>query len=151
MTNTLNQFYVFLGAVYGGIIIGIWYDVLRLVRIMTVPRPFWCAVCDLVFWIGAAVLFFMVMLDVDNGDLRVYTLLGAAVGFALYIIAPSRLIMKGFSPLARGGGEYLRRVRENARVKRAQRKAEREAMREAARREAMEVEQHDRPVEKKDE
>mgnify|MGYP001019740321 CR=1 FL=1 len=131
MINTLDQFYVFLGAVYGGIIIGIWYDLLRLVRMTAKPRSWFNAVCDLLFWAGAALLFFLVMLDVDNAEFRVYTLAGAAIGFVLYMLGPSKLILRGFGPVARACGERGRKMISGIKAKRAMRKAERRARRDA--------------------
>lgn len=135
MSNTLDQFYVFLGAVYGGIIIGIWYDVLRLFRILTQSKTWLVAICDILFWFGAAILYFEVMFGLDNAQIRFYPILGCVVGFVLYLLGPSRIVMRGFSPIARSAGDCMRRAAAGMKRKRAEKKALRRLQRETAREE----------------
>ena len=123
MANTLDQFYVFLGAVYGGIIIGIWYDALRLFRILTKAKTWLVAVCDILFWFGAAILYFEVMFGLDNAQIRFYPIVGSIVGFAVYMLGPSRIVMRGFSPIARGAGERMRRAAAGIKRKHEEKKA----------------------------
>lgn len=132
MKNTLDQFYVFLGAVYGGIIIGIWYDALRLLRIAINPKTWVCAVFDVLFWAGAAFLYFIIMFDVDNAQIRFYPMVGSVIGFVVYLLGPSRIVMRGFSRVAQDTGVRIRRAAGNARRKHAEKKALKRLEREAA-------------------
>jgi len=132
MINTLDQFYVFLGAVYGGIIIGIWYDALRLLRILMDSKTWLSAVCDILFWVGAAFLYFVIMFDLDNAQIRIYPMVGSVIGFVVYLLGPSRIVVRGFSPVARGAGVRIRRAAGKAKQKHAEKKALRRLQKETA-------------------
>ncbi len=131
MINTLDQIYVFLGAVYCGIIVGVWYDLVRLIRIFFEAKKKLCILLDLLFWIGTAALYFFIMLDIDNAQLRFYPFLGSVLGFVVYILGPSKIILKGFVPLVRKGGSKTRSVVKTRaqlyKKRRLEKKAEREA------------------------
>lgn len=132
MINTLDQFYVFLGAVYGGIIIGIWYDALRLFRILMQSKAWLNAFCDILFWFGAAILYFEIMFDLDNARIRFYPLIGSVIGFVVYLLGPSRIVMRGFSPVIKDAGTRMRDAAGRAKQKRAEKKELRRLQREAA-------------------
>lgn len=132
MINTLDQFYVFLGAVYGGIIIGIWYDALRLFQILMQSKTWLRALCDILFWVGAAFLYFEIMFDLDNAQIRIYPMVGSVIGFVVYLLGPSRIVMRGFSPVARDAGVRIRKAAGKAKQRHAEKKVLRRLQREAA-------------------
>ena len=86
MPSTSNQAYIFLSTVYAGLIIGFLYDCCRMIRKMVRVN---------VIVIG--VLSFLVLFYVNDGNVRFYTLLGFIIGWILYLLALSPLIMKGLN------------------------------------------------------
>ena len=105
MHNNLNEFPLILGCLWEGFVLGIFYDLLRLVRIR---GGIMTAVCDLLF---AAVFFALtaaVLFTLDSGRLRAYSLPVVLAGFLIWQYAPGRLLRCTLSSLLAG----LRRRRE---------------------------------------
>lgn len=94
MFSTANQAYIFLSTVYAGFAIGFIYDLYRVVRRITKPGRIITALMDLLFWLVIGVLSFLVIFYVNDGDVRVYTIAGFAIGWALYALALSPVVMK---------------------------------------------------------
>lgn len=63
---------------------GFLYDVYRAWRRTTRPGPRWTALCDLVFWLVLAGAFFAVLMPVNQGEMRLYFLLGLGGGALCY-------------------------------------------------------------------
>jgi len=63
---------------------GFLYDVYRAWRRATRPGPRLTALCDLVFWLVLAGGFFAVLMPVNQGEMRLYFLLGLGGGAACY-------------------------------------------------------------------
>jgi spore cortex biosynthesis protein YabQ len=93
MLSTSNQAYIFLSTVYAGLIIGFLYDCCRMVRKMIRAGVVITGVLDLLFWSIIGVLSFLVLFYVNDGNVRIYTLLGFAVGWILYLLSLSRFVM----------------------------------------------------------
>ena len=94
MLTTSNQAYIFLSTVYAGLIIGFLYDCCRMIRKMIRAGVAVTGILDLLFWSIIGVLSFLVLYYVNDGNVRIYTLLGFGVGWILYLLSLSRLIMK---------------------------------------------------------
>ena len=97
MLSTSNQAYVFLFTVYAGFIIGFLYDCCRMVRKMIHAGVFVTGVLDLLFWSMIGMLSFLVIFYVNNGDVRLYTILGFVIGWILYILTLSPFVMKALN------------------------------------------------------
>jgi len=52
--STANQAYVFLATVYGGLIIGLFFDIYRMIRRIFKPGKWLTGLLDLIFWIIVA-------------------------------------------------------------------------------------------------
>lgn len=63
---------------------GFLYDVYRAWRRTTRPGPRLTALCDLVFWLVLAGAFFAVLMPVNQGEMRLYFLLGLGGGALCY-------------------------------------------------------------------
>ncbi len=74
----------FLFSVGFGVIIGVLYDLLRIVRLCLTGKSFFVAVFDIVFAVSAAVLSFLFFLTVTDGEIRLYILFGEMLGFLIY-------------------------------------------------------------------
>lgn len=86
-------------AVLCGAALGLWYDLLRLPRLLLGSR--WVsAAADLVFCLGAVLALFTLGLGPGGGQLRLYMCVCAALGFCLWRAAPGRLLARGEARLA---------------------------------------------------
>lgn len=68
-----------------GFVLGLVFDLLRVLRALTHPSAaavFWQ---DVLFCVGGATAFFFFLLPITGGTVRGYLLLGTAVGFAVYL------------------------------------------------------------------
>ena len=78
MDSTISQIPIFLGTIYGGILIGVLYDVFRLLRI-----PFRSVIIigilDALYYALAGALFAVMLLIINEGESRLYTVIGALI------------------------------------------------------------------------
>ncbi len=77
-----------------GVLLGLYYDVYRVARIVMRPSArvvFWQ---DMAFFSTASVLTFLFLMTVNGGRLRIYLLLGLLVGFAVYYLTVGRLVVR---------------------------------------------------------
>ena len=102
MDSTLNQPYVLMATIYGGMIAGLLYDIFRMFRKKTGTSKVWTAVFDAFFMI---ILFFAVSIilyyAVDLA-IRPYNFIGIGIGMAIYLCAVSpiiKLIYKKFKEI----------------------------------------------------
>ena len=100
-----------------GAALGLWYDLLRLPRLLFPGRAA-SAVCDLAFCLGAALALFTLGLGPGGGQLRLYMCACAALGFFLWRAAPGRLVARAerrAALLTRRGARFcLRKLRAGA-------------------------------------
>lgn len=94
MPSTVNQAYVFLATVYAGFVMGFVYDLFRMIRHITKPGKFVTALLDLLFWVIMGLLAFAVIFHVNYGEVRVYTIAGLAIGWALYALTLSPVLFR---------------------------------------------------------
>lgn len=89
-----HEAFVFLCAALTGGCISFLYDLFRLLRQGAQTEGFFVHVQDLVFWLLACGMMFFVMLYVNNGSVRFYEFLGAALGALLYCLTLSKLVLR---------------------------------------------------------
>jgi len=101
-----GQAVLFLYSVGMGAAIGLFYDAFRIFR-KTAPH-FGLAVQveDLFFWLAATGTMFYFLLNQNFGEIRLFALLGAGCGVALYFATISRWVIK----IAVAVVNYLKRV-----------------------------------------
>ena len=87
------QSYVFLFTVYGGILIGVLYDIYRVLRGTKRSDKLITSIWDIIFIISALLVIIWAVFSSNYGDLRFYVFLGFAVGFLLYDKILSRLLI----------------------------------------------------------
>ena len=76
-----------------GAALGLYYDILRLPRLLT--GAFLSAVADLLFWLGAFFCLFCLGLGAGGGQLRLFMFLASGLGFALWELGPGVFIRSG--------------------------------------------------------
>ena len=80
-------------AVLFGVLMFAVYDILRVVRRIFPHGILWISVEDLIFWVLAAVLFFLQLCRDNNGIIRFFILLGMVVGAWCYNRSLGRRLM----------------------------------------------------------
>lgn len=94
ITSSSVQIYYFLITIAAGLIIGVLFDIYRIIRGFNNPGNFITAIADILFWVFAAILIFIYFLLTTNGDLRYYTLIALLTGIVLYFKVISRVFVK---------------------------------------------------------
>jgi spore cortex biosynthesis protein YabQ len=86
------QFFVL--TVLLGAAVGIVYDCFRIIRLAFRHPDFLTQIEDLIYWLVSTLIIFYVILHRNNGEVRIYALLGVLLGMIIYFCTLSRLIMK---------------------------------------------------------
>jgi len=101
-----GQAVLFLSTVLVGAVIGLFYDVFRIFRKTAPHSVFAVQLEDLFFWAVATVGTFYFMLTQNYGEIRLFSVLGVAIGITLYFATISRWVVKIFVVIV----TYLKRV-----------------------------------------
>ncbi|MEM1485950.1 spore cortex biosynthesis protein YabQ [Oscillospiraceae bacterium PP1C4] len=88
-----GQTWMFLMSIALGAVLGVCYDVFRILRVAVDHPPFAVVIEDVIFSIICAVATFLFMISVDSGQVRVFVLIGEGVGFMLYYCTVGVLII----------------------------------------------------------
>jgi spore cortex biosynthesis protein YabQ len=104
-----GQAFLFLSTVLAGACIGIFFDFFRIIR-KTIPFLAKNSVAvhleDIFFWFAVTGGMFYFMLHRNFGEIRLFAMVGAACGIALYFALLSRLVVLIFVAVI----EYLKKV-----------------------------------------
>ena len=93
-TDTVTaQIYIFLWSALAGAVIGALYDALRVSRRVVRTSNAVVVLEDILFFALAAVILFEAAYQSNGGELRWYEFVGAGVGFLLYRLLLSRIVM----------------------------------------------------------
>ncbi len=93
-TETIHQAYVFLIFILNGIIIGIIFDIFRVLRKSFKTSNFMTYIEDIAFWIISGGILLYSIFVFNDGELRLYIFLGIILGIILYIITISKYFIK---------------------------------------------------------
>ncbi|SHE77048.1 spore cortex biosynthesis protein YabQ [Caldanaerobius fijiensis DSM 17918] len=80
-----NQVLVFLICMYGGIFLGLFYDIYRIFRRIFRPKKKATYIEDALFWLICSLFVFSVIFLANYAELRFYTFLGFISGFYIYM------------------------------------------------------------------
>ena len=94
ITYVSEQIYVFLVTLYGGIIIGLIYDLYRIFRGIFNPKKIATMIEDFIFWMVISIAAVSILIFGNDGELRFYTFLGFVLGALLYNRLLSRIVIK---------------------------------------------------------
>ena len=89
-----NQVYLFLVFTINGIIIGVIFDLFRILRKSFKSNDIITYIEDIVFWVMSGLSILFCMYKFSDGELRGYTLLGIIIGSTLYFLTVSTYIIK---------------------------------------------------------
>lgn len=90
----LQESYILLATIYGGIIIGFIYDLYRIIRGLFRPKKIATTIQDLIFWGVIFVVAFYVLIFSNQGAIRFYNFLGFILGSVFYQTLLSGLVIK---------------------------------------------------------
>lgn len=111
MENTLIiDLGIFLGTLYGGLIVGFFYDVYKTIRYFSKPQKWITYIGDILFWILMSILFFYLLQKINLGEIRGYIVLGFLIGIFIYKKIFSRFIYKVLIRLGKILRESLKEV-----------------------------------------
>lgn len=88
------QLFAFGIILLSGFLLGLCFDLYRVLRALWQPGPLWTRIGDLLFWFNALCLLSSLLLVGNWGELRLYVLVGWALGFLLYQRLLSRYLVK---------------------------------------------------------
>ena len=88
-----NQAYVFAIFIINGFLIGILFDIFRILRKSFKTPDFITYIEDILFWILSALLLLYSIFKFNNGELRMYIFLGIISGFIVYSLIFSKLFI----------------------------------------------------------
>lgn len=89
-----NQAFLFLVFVVIGLIIGLLFDIFRILRISFKTKDFVTYIEDILFWIITGILVLYSIFIFNNGEIRLFIFIGIAIGVILYIMLFSSFIIK---------------------------------------------------------
>lgn len=92
--NIYIQIYIFLFTLYGGLIIGVLYDMIDILLYNPNKRHKGRGRTDILFWMLTIIVVLFILFYSNNGIIRVYTLLGFAMGWLFYFWLLSKFVRR---------------------------------------------------------
>ena len=89
-----NQTYLFIVFTIVGIIIGILFDIFRILRKSFKTNDIVTYIEDFLFWILTGIIILFSMYKFSNGELRFFMIVGIIIGTLMYMITFSKYIIK---------------------------------------------------------
>lgn len=101
---TVGQGALFIWMIVAGMAVGAWYGVTALLRRILQAGLFLTLACDLLFGAGSAAILLYFMVAGNYGQLRLFSILGAILGFSLFMFAlatPMKRLLDGLEGIFR--------------------------------------------------
>jgi spore cortex biosynthesis protein YabQ len=111
-----RQVYVFAVTLAAGMILGILYDIYRVLRQKFRPQRIMTGLSDLLYWLSATLVVFLALVASNWGELRFYVYLGLVGGVGVYYRFCSRFVLFGVMGFVRFITAGMRVVRCFARL-----------------------------------
>ena len=92
--STFAQLYSLFIFAISGIIIGLFFDIFRVLRRSFKTSDLITYVEDIIFWICTGLFILLVLFKFSNGQIRSYTIIGLALGVIIYILTISKYFIK---------------------------------------------------------
>lgn len=89
-----NQTYLFIIFTIVGIIIGVLFDIFRILRKSFKTKDIVTYMEDILFWILTGIIILFSMYKFSNGELRFFMIIGIIMGTLMYMITFSRYVIK---------------------------------------------------------
>ena len=88
------QFKVFLISLFIGLILGLFYDFIKIFRKFILHNNIIINIEDTIYWLFMSIIIFLISLYQNNGEIRIFFILGIFIGMILYITLISSLFIK---------------------------------------------------------
>ena len=92
-TLVISQTQVFLIFIFCGCIIGLLFDMFRILRKTFKTPDIITYIEDIVFWLLTCIILAYTILKYNNGELRLFVFIGLFIGITLYILLISNFII----------------------------------------------------------
>ncbi|KMT22045.1 spore cortex biosynthesis protein YabQ [Clostridium cylindrosporum] len=79
-----TQLGYFFSTIIAGVLVGVMFDIYRIIRGISPPNKIMAAFSDILFWILQSIVVFVFLMATNNGELRYYTFVGIIVGLLFY-------------------------------------------------------------------
>jgi len=89
-----NQTYLFIVFTIVGIIIGVLFDIFRILRKSFKTKDIVTYMEDILFWVLTGIIILFSMYKFSNGELRFFMIIGIIMGTLMYMITFSRYVIK---------------------------------------------------------
>ena len=89
-----NQFYLFLIFILNGFLIGILFDIFRILRKTFKTNDFVTCIEDVLFWILTGCIILYSIFKFNNGILRAFIFVGIFIGILIYMLIFSKIFIK---------------------------------------------------------
>ena len=89
-----NQAYLFLIFILNGFLIGILFDIFRILRKLLKTTDFITYIQDILFWILTAFIVLYSIFKFNNGELRGFIFIGIFIGVSIYLLLFSKSFIK---------------------------------------------------------
>jgi len=76
-----------------GIIIGVLFDIFRIIRKSFKTNDIITCIEDALFWILSGFLLLFVIFKFNNGEIRLYSFVGLFIGFFIYLLIASKYVI----------------------------------------------------------
>ncbi|MBC8591242.1 spore cortex biosynthesis protein YabQ [Wansuia hejianensis] len=83
--NLIDEFYIFLISINYGLIVGVIYDLFRVLRHYSKPSKLVSLIEDLILWVIITIIFFIFLVKNTDGVIRGFIIIGFIVGCAIYL------------------------------------------------------------------
>ena len=91
---TINQLHLFIIFLINGIIIGFIFDMFRVFRKSFRHKDYVINIQDVLFWVCTGVILLYSSFTFNDGELRLFMILSAFLGFIIYLLTLSKIIIK---------------------------------------------------------
>lgn len=91
----VEQVYVFFYSILTGAILGLLFDFFRGFRYVGI-KDIWVYLQDIIFWLITAVIIIVSTFLINEGELRIYMLIGYLLGAIFYMLLFSKIILAVF-------------------------------------------------------
>ena len=96
-----NQAYLFLVFSLTGIVIGILFDLFRVLRKTFKTSDILTSLEDILFWIFAGIIILYSIWYFNNGEIRLFIFLGIIMGLLIYMLTLSDILIKLLSAIVK--------------------------------------------------
>jgi len=91
--ETINQAYTFIVFIINGLLIGILFDIFRILRKSFKTSDLITYIQDILFWILTGIILLYSIFVFNNGNVRIYIFIAIGCGVLIYMLLFSKLII----------------------------------------------------------